>query len=239
MTEMKSQFPSPGKTFLLVMLTLTILIGPVACKPEVSPTTVNIVNMTDLLRILRAAGAVVEPSQEEPIIPSLPGEMLQVDGETIQVGDLQGDLPRARAQLAGSGPDTEGTARPLTWMGSGWYAVYDGRDGGLILLLSGLLGDPIRSTPISVEEPFPPAVPGAMRALAKALGREPQEIVVLGYQTVIWPDACLGIPKPGEICAQAETPGWLIQVSLDEKVYALHSDETGGVVAWNEPQPDP
>jgi hypothetical protein len=208
MTEMKSQFPSPGKTFLLVMLTLTILIGPVACKPEVSPTTVNIVNMTDLLRILRAAGAVVEPSQEEPIIPSLPGEMLQVDGETIQVGDLQGDLPGARAQLAGSGPDTEGTARPLTWMGS-------------------------------VEEPFPPAVPGAMRALAKALGREPQEIVVLGYQTVIWPDACLGIPKPGEICAQAETPGWLIQVSLDEKVYALHSDETGGVVAWNEPQPDP
>ena len=125
------------------------------------------------------------------------------------------------------------------WVGEKLVVTYSGENATVTEVMQSLLGEPISQPAFDVDEPFPPAVPGAMRSLAEAQGRAPQEVVVLGYQTVIWPDACLGIPQPGEICAQVETPGWLIQVSLDEKVYALHSDEAGVVVTWNEPPSDP
>jgi len=217
------------------LLSLAAALLLFACGTQDVPPTISITTSADLVRVLRAAGAEVENSTAGRVLPSLPGDMLRVDGEPVQIGDLASDGADIQAQIRESAGDPVRQSAPLVWTGPGWYAIYDGRDGGLILLLSGLLGDPLRSTPAPIDEPFPPAVPFAMRTLAEALDREPQEVFVLGYNPVIWPDTCLGLGRPGEACAQVETPGWLIQVSLDASVYNLHSNDTGDMVRWAEP----
>jgi len=176
-----------------------------------------------LVGALQAAGAVVTPVPGEALLSTLDGQLVLVNGERIQVGPADGSHP-VEAPQGGE----------LVWTGPGWYAAYRGHDGALIVLLSGLLGDPLRPTPLAADEPYPPVVPLAMRSLARATGHAPQEIEVLAYRAVIWPDACLGIEQPGQVCAEVETPGWLIDASLAGRVYHLHSDESGAAIVWDD-----
>jgi hypothetical protein len=105
--------------------------------------------------------------------------------------------------------------------------VYPGTDGGLILLLSGLLGDSITQPISHVDEPYPPAVSAAIQSLADSLGINPGRIEVLNYEVVDWPDTCLGIPEPGVACAQVVTPGWRITLIVDGQSYDVNADEYG------------
>ena len=48
-----------------------------------------------------------------------------------------------------------------------------------------------------------------MRAdLAARLDLPPAHISILSYTSIMWPDACLGIEQPGQVCAQVLTPGF-------------------------------
>jgi len=210
-----------ARSGLLRALICAVLLA--GCRPGGSPTPTVIDGPQALVRALQAAGAAVTPVPGEALLPALDGELLLVNGERIQVGPA-GESPPVGLQQGGE----------LLWTGPGWYAAYRGRDGALIVLLSGLLGDPLRPTPLADDEPYPPAVPLAMRSLARAMDREPQEIEILAYRAVLWPDACLGIEKPGQACAEVETAGWLIDASLAGRVYHLHSNESGDVVVWDD-----
>jgi hypothetical protein len=225
-------YSGPLRILCLVLLGVLPACGGAPASPVRAITSGE-----ELERALRQAGADIEEARGELLIPSVPGKMLRVNGELLQIGDLDPEDDVIEAALQESAVPTDRRAVPLIWIGSGWFAVYDGQDGGLILLLSGLLGDPLHAAPDAVEEPFPPAVPFAMRALAAAKSRTPQEIRVLSYQPAVWPDACLGLGESGEACAPVETPGWLIQVVLGEKTYDLHSDEAGATIRWSEPGP--
>jgi hypothetical protein len=205
-----------------------------ACGTQGVPSTTPISSTADLIRALRAAGAEVVRVHVEPLVSSVPGETWRVDGEVIQIGELPQAADAAQLQELEAWVASGAQGEPKIWIGSGWYAAYAGYDGGHILLLSGLLGDPHRATAVAIDEPFPPAVPYALRIFADAHNREPQEVAVTGYQSVVWPDACLGIKQPGRACAQVETPGWLIRATLDGAVYDLHSDESGAFVVWEE-----
>lgn len=48
------------------------------------------------------------------------------------------------------------------------------------------------------------------------------DVSVLSYRLVTWPTACLGIEKPGQVCAQALVPGFLVKVGAGDKVYRYH-----------------
>jgi hypothetical protein len=113
------------------------------------------------------------------------------------------------------------------WASGKLVVVYGGKDGGLILLLSGLLGDPLTYVLSVTDEPYPPSVTSAIGALARHFDVDPAKIGVVSYESVEWPDSCLGMPEPAEACAEVITYGWRVRLELDGLVYELHCDKLG------------
>lgn len=68
--------------------------------------------------------------------------------------------------------------------------------------------------------------------LAVRLAIPPDTVSVASYRTVRWPDACLGINQPGQVCAQVVTPGFAITLSVSssddahERTAAYHGSGT-------------
>ncbi len=66
----------------------------------------------------------------------------------------------------------------------------------------------------------------AVRAsLAQELGVDPLSITLVDVQPVDWPDSCLGLAGPDEMCAQVITPGFLVKAKAGETVYEFHTDQ--------------
>ncbi|MFE4105735.1 hypothetical protein [Almyronema epifaneia] len=56
------------------------------------------------------------------------------------------------------------------------------------------------------------------------------ELSVVRYSRETWPDGCLGLAEPDELCTQALVEGWLIQVSPDretDKTWTYRTDLSG------------
>ncbi len=88
------------------------------------------------------------------------------------------------------------------------------------------LPQPTGETPGSQE-----AIQAARRFLAQQLGLELEDIQVLQVRAVEWPDACLGIPALGEMCAEVITPGFVIDLEavVDgvSEYFTFHTDASG------------
>jgi uncharacterized protein len=70
----------------------------------------------------------------------------------------------------------------------------------------------------------------AGRMLAEQLGVDPSVIVYDGLDQTVWPDACLGLPEPDEMCAQVETPGYLLILTVDGVSYRFRSNLDGSEI---------
>jgi hypothetical protein len=220
----------------LVVLRLLATFGlPLALLAGCVPGAREVDDVRDLSRALRAAGASVGPT--EALAAShfgAPGEVWQVNQALVQV--LEFESLEAR-QIVSGGISPDGlrlgqeplawSDRPNVWAVGRLIVVYAGTDGGTILLLSGLLGDPLTEPATAVDEPYPPAVTAAIRALAEALWIQPGTIGVSGFERVEWPDACLGLPDPEEVCAAVITPGWRVLLRAQGGVYEAHCDDLG------------
>ena len=143
-----------------------------------------------------------------------------------------GETEAVSTRLAPDGLSLSGT--PLPWEGhvSAWQAgqilvVYPGIEGGLVLLLSGLLGDPLTAQPDGPEEPYPPAVAAALVAWANSQALDPASVDVIGYTTAEWLDGCLGLPASGESCAPGAIRGWVVQLRAGERTGSAHTDDLG------------
>lgn len=77
------------------------------------------------------------------------------------------------------------------------------------------------------------AVLEAQQALATQLGVTAAEIEVVETEQVEWPDACLGLPQEGEMCAQVITPGWRAVFEVNGERYVVHTDETGNNIRFD------
>ena len=187
-----------------------------------------------MLRALQEAGA--EPALTQGDLQEAlggSGSVLRVDDAEVQVYEYPGQGDR-EAFSERIGPDGLLDGEALIWQGhpNVWgtgrlIVVYVGTDGGVILLLSGLLGDPLTASGSGADEPYPPAVLAAMQALAQELGRAPAEMQVVTYQEAEWPDGCLGLAAEGESCTQAVTPGWQVIVAVDQVEYEMRTDQLG------------
>jgi putative hemolysin len=71
--------------------------------------------------------------------------------------------------------------------------------------------------------------------LAGQLGISPDEILFAALEEVNWPDACLGLPNPGETCAEVITPGYRITLTVGEDRYDFRTDGTGTIVRQEPP----
>jgi hypothetical protein len=78
----------------------------------------------------------------------------------------------------------------------------------------------------------PPAelVEAARQALAEALGVALDAITVANVSAVEWPDACLGLARPGTACAEVITPGYLIELAAGGQTYEYHTNQDGSVL---------
>jgi len=126
-----------------------------------------------------------------------------------------------------NGEPVDWPARPNIWVTGRLIVVYSGVDGGTVLLLSGLLGDALTFEAPAVDEPYPPAVLAAIAAAAEATGASLQEIQVIEYEFQEWPDSCLGLPGPDEICAEAPVLGWLVRLNAGGDPIVFRLDEVG------------
>jgi hypothetical protein len=70
----------------------------------------------------------------------------------------------------------------------------------------------------------------ARQALARALGLALESITVVKATPVEWPDSCLGVSLPGQACAEAITPGYLVELEANGRRYEYHTNQTGSVV---------
>jgi hypothetical protein len=88
--------------------------------------------------------------------------------------------------------------------------------------------------PIHAPEPSPPppepdaGAPAELinAVLRDAAAREKTTADKLRYKVVParWPDASLGCPQPGQVYAQAVTPGYIILVQQGERLYFYNCD---------------
>ena len=52
----------------------------------------------------------------------------------------------------------------------------------------------------------------AREAMAANRDVSPEEIEIVSVTPEEWPEACLGLPEPDEVCAQVVTPGYVVQL---------------------------
>ncbi len=74
---------------------------------------------------------------------------------------------------------------------------------------------------------LPEAAVRARERAAVDLGLELGLVRIVSAEQVQWPDACLGVPDPAELCAPQATPGYRVTVETNDTQYVYHTDETG------------
>jgi hypothetical protein len=65
------------------------------------------------------------------------------------------------------------------------------------------------------------------RDLSGRTGISLNRIRVISAEQRTWPDRCLGLPRPNELCAQVLTPGWRVQLSDGRNQWTYHTDARG------------
>jgi hypothetical protein len=71
------------------------------------------------------------------------------------------------------------------------------------------------------------AFEAAREALAKQLGVDPLSVQRVEVTATEWNDACLGVSKPGQMCAQVITPGWIVTLNAGGQQYEAHTNQDG------------
>jgi hypothetical protein len=68
-----------------------------------------------------------------------------------------------------------------------------------------------------------PLIIQAKQDLAERLGIATDQIELLSYEEVVWPDSSLGCPQPGMAYAQVTQEGLLIRLGVGREMYFYHS----------------
>jgi hypothetical protein len=179
-----------------------------------------------LVAALDQAGAEVRRGEEVGAVAhGLVPQALHVNQELIWVYYS----PEA---IAPSGIDTAFEPGHFLWVNEHMIVEYSGNDGGTILLMEGLMGEPAMQPAAAGEEPYPPAIPAAIRLVAGDLGGQPAEIEVLTYDMVEWRDSCLDLPQANEECDEETTDGWRILMQFEGVTIEAHTDMLGETVRW-------
>jgi hypothetical protein len=85
-----------------------------------------------------------------------------------------------------------------------------------------------QTVPTVVAETLPPEVAVEIQnRLSETLGVAMDHIEIETVEKRDWPNGCLGLAEPDEVCTEAITPGWLVVFSIDGTQYRYRVDETG------------
>lgn len=73
----------------------------------------------------------------------------------------------------------------------------------------------------------PDFTPTLVTALATELKLEDQDIRLISSEKVQWRDSCLGVERPGMMCLEVITPGYLLVFETSQGVFEAHTNEDG------------
>jgi hypothetical protein len=78
--------------------------------------------------------------------------------------------------------------------------------------------------------PVPPNLWPKIRAdLAQRTRRSESQFKLQDATPQTWPDSCLGLPRPEELCAQVLVPGWIVQATDGKTIWTYRSNQNGAV----------
>jgi hypothetical protein len=214
------------KSIYVIALIIAMLSS---CTRDAPPTTVPIETVADFRQALSTAGVEVRSLETDmDVLPVF--QSWDVRGETIHLYSFNSASDREQLMELVVDPQRshldDGQELQI-WEEDSFMIIYPGTDGGLVLLISGLLSDPITRKISGPDEPYPPAISAAQQFLSDELEVSPTEIIVVDYAPAVWSDSCLGLAGTNEVCAQVETTGWRIELNVMGNNYILRSDETG------------
>ncbi|HTX79115.1 MAG TPA: hypothetical protein VMC62_05580 [Longilinea sp.] len=75
-----------------------------------------------------------------------------------------------------------------------------------------------------------PAVQSALDEVSIELGAPQTQLTVVSVKATDWPDACLGVAQPQEVCAQGVVHGYQVILSNQGEQIEVHTDATGASV---------
>jgi hypothetical protein len=82
-----------------------------------------------------------------------------------------------------------------------------------------------------LEDVLPPDVALNIRnQVSTMLGVPVESIQLESVEQTDWPNGCLGLPEPEEVCTEVITPGWLLVFSAEGQEYRFRVDQTGMVI---------
>jgi hypothetical protein len=79
-------------------------------------------------------------------------------------------------------------------------------------------------SPTPVGTQVPPVVLAAQADLARLHGVPVTQVQIRIVEEREWPDSCLGLARPGEVCAQVITPGYRVVFAHDNLTYEYRTD---------------
>ena len=80
------------------------------------------------------------------------------------------------------------------------------------------------------EQAAAEALPPARLALADYLGIEADLLELAQIEDAEWPNACLGLAEPDEMCAEVLTPGYRILFAHAGETYVVRTNVSGSAV---------
>jgi len=226
------QIPRPSG--LSKMITLAVLLAALlmaACTPAATPTPAPVETEQ------RPPAAVTEAQQQ------LAAE-LGVSPDEINIREIE-EMQWTDSCLGTGGP-AESCLQVLT---PGYRAILE-YQGETFEFHTNLDGSNIRlyqpggeESPAPVETPqadateaplveknLPKAVLNAREVLAQQIQMDLEDIQVVSFEAVEWPDGCLGVHKRGMMCIQVITPGYRVVFEAGGEQYEFHTDAEGGSV---------
>jgi hypothetical protein len=86
------------------------------------------------------------------------------------------------------------------------------------------------------QAPLPTSVMTFVRQdLSRRLAVPPTQFRILDAQPQTWPDGCLGLAQPTEVCTRALVPGWRVRVTQGEQVWVYRTNQTGSRLRLENP----
>lgn len=86
---------------------------------------------------------------------------------------------------------------------------------------------PLEPTTEPIPGGFPPAAFAAREALAELLSVSAETIEIRNVEPAEWPDGCLGLAGPDEMCTMAIVPGYRVTLVVGTSQYVYRADERG------------
>jgi hypothetical protein len=224
-------------TLFAVMLLATLILA--ACSPAPATQEVSPISTPPPATPEDTPSPVARGNGEADAVESAQADLaerLGTPSESIQVVSVeQVDWPDTSLGCPQEGQMYAQVIVPgqrVVFEADGEQYVYHTGDGNVILCEEEE-GTPPQSTPEVEIDPAAALAEQAKEDLSKRVDAAVEDITVQTVEAVQWRDSSLGCPKPGMQYLQVITPGYLIRLEANGKVYEYHTDQNNAVYCEN------